>query len=323
MALVINDTTYAGEVLDTFLARLTTGFDTANKGLIMVLPGIKKKMTIPALKVGGMIQAPKSKPTHGGSIDVDGRVLEPKEVMAYLEFDPTKFEQHWLAVQMNPALLDRELPSTAEAAITQKVLENIAQWLEYAIWQSEYDAAAIATAIASGLTDADNTYIFFDGLMKKIFVDVKTIKIATPVALTATNVFDKFRAVKDALPKGIKNDTRLKYIVSYNTAEIYADAQKAQANKGADVTSEGVMKYNGKDVMMVAGLPDNTIIATIATNDNFSNLWLGVNDTADSTTIKLDRIQNNSEEFFMKMLMKLDVNHAFGDQLVLYTTETY
>jgi hypothetical protein len=280
-------------------------------------------MTIPAIKVGGIIQAPKEKPSYGGTIDIDGRVLEPEEVMVYLEFNPSAFEQHWLAVQMNPLLLDRELPSTAEAAITSKILDNVAVWLESAVWQSVKDSAAIATAIASGLGENDNSYIFFDGLMKKLSDDTATLKVATPVALTASNIFDKFKAVKALVPKALKNDPRLKYIVSYNTAELYADAQKAQANKGVDVTSGGVMKYNGRDVVEVAGLPDDTIIATIATNDNNSNLWLGVNDEGDASNIELSKVQANSPLFFMKMLMKLDVNHAFGDQAVLYTTETY
>lgn len=323
--ITINDTTYAGEVLESFIALATTTFQTLEKGCINVLPGIKKKETIPTISIDAFIQARAEKPVHGGDVNVGARTLEPKDVMGYLEFNPRKFEQHWLAVQMNPALLDAALPATAESAITQEVIKYNKNWLDRAVWQGVYDAAAVATALSNGLAPGDNNLIFFNGLLTQMFNDAAVQKIIAPTAvtLTAANIVSKMNAVKALLPQAVYQDPRTKYMMSYNSAELYADAQKNQANKGVDFTQAGVPKFDGKDVVSIAGMPDNTIVLCKGSTDLMSNLWLGVNEAGEEDYFQMARLQANSELYFLKMLMKLDTNYAFGAETALYTTVDY
>jgi hypothetical protein len=46
-----------------------------------------------------------------------------------------------------------------------------------------------------------------------------------------------------------------------------------------------------------------------------------MNSTEDNN-LQLMRLQNNSELFFLKGLMKFDVQYGFSDQVFLYTTLT-
>lgn len=55
--------------------------------------------------------------------------------------------------------------------------------------------------------------------------------------------------------------------------------------------------------------------------DPSSNLYVGMNSTEDNQ-LKLMRLQNNSELFFLKGLMKYDVQYGFSKQIFLYTTLT-
>jgi hypothetical protein len=50
-----------------------------------------------------------------------------------------------------------------------------------------------------------------------------------------------------------------------------------------------------------------------------SNLYVGINSTEDNN-LQLMRLQNNSELFFLKGLLKFDVQYGFGDQAFLFTT---
>jgi hypothetical protein len=54
-------------------------------------------------------------PTSKGAVTVDGQVLQPQDLMLYYEFNPRDYEQHFYAEQLQPKLLGRELPVTAEA----------------------------------------------------------------------------------------------------------------------------------------------------------------------------------------------------------------
>jgi hypothetical protein len=71
----------------------------------------------------------------------------------------------------------------------------------------------------------------------------------------------------------------------------------------------------------LAGMADNTIVFCEGLPDTSSNLYVGLNSTEDNQ-LQLMRLQNNSELFFLKGLMKFDVQYGFSEQVFLYTTLT-
>ena len=124
--LVINDTTYAGEVASQFLVKAITGADTISGGHVYVKDGIKKKYTIPRWDSNyeDFIQDRQATPISKGSWTVDGKVLDPQDFMIYTEFNPRDFEDHWFAVQLNPKLIDRALPATVESVMVQEAMKR-------------------------------------------------------------------------------------------------------------------------------------------------------------------------------------------------------
>ena len=54
MAIVVKNTNYNGEVLEQILTLAATGNEIVEKGLIMVIPGVEKKISLPRLKSGKM-----------------------------------------------------------------------------------------------------------------------------------------------------------------------------------------------------------------------------------------------------------------------------
>src|SRR5579872_7145385 len=135
-ALQINDTTYAGEVASYMITKAVIEADTIKKGCIYVEDGIKKRRTIPRVDVTNIMQKRAAIPTSSGNITVDARALEPEDSMLYQEFNPRDFEQHWYAAQMNPKLLDAELPPTVENFIMMQVMKRVNEFFENAIWKS-------------------------------------------------------------------------------------------------------------------------------------------------------------------------------------------
>jgi hypothetical protein len=334
-ALVITDTTYAGEAASQFIMRPVIGMDTVQKGCIHVQDGIKKQYTIPRIEVTNFIQKRAATPQSKGTMTVDGKVIVPKDLMVYIEFNPRDYESHWQAVNLSPKLLDRELPPTAEEFTMIQTMKRLNEFFENATWRSRivFDPSGAAVTPASKGQDAgDSAYFYFDGLIVKLLADASTIQTSSPATLvagTATggqeNVTAAFGRVYNLVPKALlfKYGAKgLKFHVSYATQQLYEQDLLLATFKNQDTTEKGINRYKGYDIVPLAGMPDNTIIACVSSPDIDSNLWAGCNSSADEESLMLARLQANSELYFIKGLFKMDTQVGFPDFVVMYTSIT-
>lgn len=330
MALVINDTTYAGTFASYFWLPATFGMDTVQKGIVYVQDGIKKAHTIGRIDFANPLQARQATPTTSGTYTIDGRVLTPNDMMLYTEFDPRDFEQHWLAEQLSPTLLARQLPVTAENYMMQLGLNRTFEQIELGLWMG-------STTYTAQIGTAGNGQLkFFDGFLKKMVNDAAVQKVSSPFTLIAGasdgshyNIVDAFNALiqlcatnKKALLARPSRYERLKFLVSINTEQIYQTFLTTTLTfKGVNTTERGINKFKGYDVVPVAGMADDTIVFTECLPDTSSNLYVGMN-SAEDNALQLMKLQNNSEVFFLKGLMKYDVQYGFSEQVFLFTTLT-
>ena len=308
MSYVINDTTYAGEVASQFIVKSLTGADTIAGGHVYVKDGIKKKFTIPRFDSNyeDLIQDRAATPTSSGSFTVDGKVLEPEDYAIYVEFNPRDFEDHWYTTQQNDNLIDRALPYTVESVMVQEVMKRHSKFLNKLLWNGD-----------KSKTSTKMKYI--DGFIAKAMADSDTIDVLSPTTLSAANIIAEFEKGYLLIPAALKYDPQVKFYVSYATYDFYVTAQIAQTYKGVDVTSAGVPKYKGKEVVPVADFPNDVFMIAKGLPTMESNLWVGMNSTADEG-LKVAQLQANSELYFVKCLMKLDVQIGWGDETVLYGT---
>jgi len=338
-ALNIQDTSWSGPAASYMITRAVVEADTIVKGCIYVEDGIRKKKTIPRVEVSNFMQKRTATPTSQGSVDVDGRVLTPQDLMLYYEFNPRDYEAHFYAEQLQPKLLGRELPVTAENFMMMQTMKRLNEFFENAIWRSrlDYDADGLdVDPVTKGDSASAADYFYFDGLIKKA-LDANTgtyptIVMATPKTLVAgtagvgeENIGDAFARILKSVPKALLfkyGAGGLKFHVSYATKLIYEEWLTTTAvYKNNNFTEQGQNLYKGYTVAPLAGMPDNTIVTCISKPDIDSNLWLGINSTEDNQ-LQLMRVQSNSELFFVKGLFKMDTQIGFADQLVIYTTIT-
>lgn len=330
-AIVLTDTTYAGEVASFMITRSVVDADTINKGCIMVEDGIKKQKTIPRLEVSNIFQKRAATPISQGSVTVDSAVLAPQDLMMYFEFNPRDFENHWYAVELNPKLIDAELPHTVENFMMMQTMKRANEFFENAIWRSrvayDLDGTALDPTTKTALA-TDAAYFYFDGLVKKALASAATIQVGSPVALTggaSGNIITMFQAAYALVPAALLykyGKGGLKYLVSYADQQKYENTlQLLTTFKNQDSTAQAINKYNGYEVVPCAGIPTNTFFLCIAKPDVDSNLWLGMNSTEDAN-LQLAKVAPNSELYFVKGLFKVDTQIGFTDQLVMYTTIT-
>lgn len=331
-ALNIIDTSWSGPAASYMITRAVVGSDTIQKGCIYVEDDIRKKKTIPRIEVSDFIQKRKATPTSKGQVDVDGKVLEPKDLMLYYEFNPRDYEAHFFAEMLKPQLLDRDLPVTAENFMMMQTMLRLGEFFEKAMWRSRmaYDTDPGAPNLdptTVGAAASDAAYLYFDGLITKALSDPDTILVPTPVPLTggaSGNIVAKFEQAYQLVPEALLykyGAGGLKYMISYKDQQKYESYLTESTFKNNDTTEKGINKYKGYDVVPLAGLPENTFFLGRAKPDVDSNIWLGINSTEDNQ-LQLQRLQNNSELFFVKGLFKMDSQIGFNDQIVVYSTQT-
>ena len=128
MAIKVDNTNYNGEVLERILTVATTSNELVEKGLIHVIPGVEKKISIPRLKVGRMLQ--KRKENHvieysKGDFNWSEQTLEPHDFMAFTLFNPRAFEQIWRKWQPKGNLVFAQLPPEAQNALLDALSKQV------------------------------------------------------------------------------------------------------------------------------------------------------------------------------------------------------
>lgn len=329
-ALAISDTSWSGPAASYMITRAVVGADTIQKGCIYVEDGIRKSKTIPRIEVSKFMQKRTATPVSKGTVAVDGRVLTPLDLMLYYEFNPRDYEAHFYAEQLEPKLLGRELPVTAENFMMMQTMKRLNEFFENATWRSriQYDpSGANVNPTSKGDTADASDYFYFDGIIKKALDAADTILVPSPVALTggaSGNIEAMFLVSYALIPKALLyryGAGGIKLMVSYPDQQKYESFLTDSTYKNNDTTEKGINKWHGYDVVPLAGLPENTFFFAIGKPDIDSNLWIGINSTEDNK-LQLERLQANSELFFVKGLFKMDTQIGFTDQLVVYTTIT-
>jgi|GEM_PF-797637 len=331
-SLVISDTSYAGTVAPYFVLPALFSFDSANKNVIYIKDGIKKKHTIPTMDFSGPLQPRVATPSNsGGNLTISARTLTPNDVMAYQEMNPRNFEVHWDAEDLSQTLLARQLPQTVENYIILLLLGRSFEQFEVMLWQGSTQYQNNGNVPQFDLNGNPNPYYqiqFMDGFIKRMIADSSTFQVANPVVLTSANIGTALNAIYSSISINNKallsystKYARLKFLVSIETARIYEEYLTTQPYKNNDTTEAGLNRWKGFDIVALAGMPDNTIVCTESMNTPESNLWFGLNSVSDENFM-LARLFPNSELFFFKMLMKLDCNYGRSEKVFIYTTLT-
>lgn len=292
---------YSGEVLERLLVRATTGNELVEKGLIHLEPNVTDKFYIPRLRTGKMLRKRVEQPVDTdskGDFSIDERALIPVEFMAFTTFNPRSFEKFWRPWQPNGELVFAELPPEAQNAL----LAELAKVVDF----------ELGGHFINGEAGTDDDHLF-NGILTRIVADTDVIKVTE----TSTSQTERLKAVVKKIPVAIRNNPKMRFLMSVGDADKYDDELAAQAYKGANITDLNAMRFKGIKIEPLAQWPDDVIVATYCGMDYDTNLWAGVNSVNDFDAIKIDRLTNAGERYFFKMLMKADTNIAWGEHVVL------
>lgn len=304
MGIVVKNTNYNGEVLERLFTLAVMGCQIVDKGLICVIPNVTKKLSIPRLKTGKMLQKSKEMPEakdSKGNFDYSEHALEPKEFMAFTTFNPNTLYNIWRPFQPKGNLVFTELPPAIQSALLDALSKQVQFELGVHYINGEYG------------TDDDH---LFNGILYRMAQDSDVKRIST----TATTMIDKLYALKAAVPETIKEHPNLRYLMSPSDWEEYDEELTRREHKNSDETALNRKMFKGVPIETLSGWPSGLLVATLCAPDESGNLFAGVNLPSDEDVIQIDKLTNAGERYFFKMKMEIDTNIAFGEEVVVLDT---
>ncbi|EFZ36988.1 hypothetical protein HMPREF0663_11901 [Hoylesella oralis ATCC 33269] len=306
MAIKVRNTNYSGEVLEQILTTAATGNEIVEKGLICMIPGVEKTISVPRLRTGKMLQKRKENPTvddSKGDFDYTEQKLVPQDFMAFTVFNPRTFENIWRKFQPKGNLVFSQLPPDVQ----NKLLEALSKQVKF----------ELGDHYVNGEYGNDDDHLF-DGILTQMAKDGDVIVVTT----TETTMTGKLKAVRGRIPVAIRNNPNLRILMSIADFDTYDDELTKRDNKNADETAVNIKRYKGIAIETLAAWPDGVIVATLCSPDADGNLFAAVNLQDDEDVIQIDKVSNMSELYFCKLLMKADTNIAFGEEVVVLDSRT-
>ena len=338
------ETNYTGEVLEELLTLTAQKTDTFAKGLIHVEPQIQKQLTLPSIKLGKIIQDRKPTPDSSvGEYSFAERYLAPKDFMIYLEFNPREFERYYKAFQPVDNLVFRKLDPYIQAKMISLLVEGKEAYIDQAIWCSATATQKAKIANSDGIEGtsiigAENEYgqmKYWDGAIARMLMNANAEedsedKKSGDIMLAGNGSFANGEAVETELynmyhklPPKIRAISGLKILMDYNTWDMYDQYLTAKEHKYVDNTQINARTFKGKQIIPMVAFPDNTIIIGKFSRGRDSNLWMSVDMADDINVIQCDKLQNNSELYFFKALMKIDVNIVKPSEIIAHLPYKY
>lgn len=346
MAKVINyaGNTYSGEVHEDLLAYLSSTNDAFREGLIHIKPGVQMKYVLPHMFLGSIIQDNVATPTstqgQGGNngenqYTFSERYLEPQGMMVYMEFNPRDFESLWKPFQPDGQLVFRELDPKVQSAMLRALIDRKNEYLGDCIWAGRKGGVDGTVTVPSNSTQLGGVTVagpmkYFDGALTRCLVNLTSSdaneKATGKVVLAGNTELTTGEQVEQALyamwrqcSKNVRKSKDLKFVMGWDAWNLYDQYLSAKNSKYSENTDENKYRFKGKRVVVVNGMPEHTIFLGKFTNTPDSCLWMGVDYATDQESVKVERLQANSELFFFQMRLKVDVNIVLPSEITLWT----
>ena len=283
------------------------GATTIDRGLMNVRPSYMDKVEIIKMdSSANSLHAPVSTPTTGvGDYSITNRLITTGNIMYFRMFNPLRdFQNEYEWQYSTGRQVDARLAAVTQTAIDELASNDIADGLENLIW--------------NGDTTSGNAWLSrFDGLIKLLDADSDTNlnNVTFGAALTAANIIEKLEAMIAACPSAVLENLSIKFVVSHKDKQKLFEAYRdATITKGINIMDGGVPQIAGIPVVS-CGIPENKVVLGVFNNGRDSQFQSATWMDQDRGVV-VDRIAANSEDFFIKALIKFGVNYVRGEQIV-------
>lgn len=318
MALSYSPVAIRGKAVAPVFAELLSRNSTINRQLVNFQEDIKASTIITEEGFVATMQAYTSgSPSASGTLGLTDREVTPVKVMFYDEFDPETLRTSRFNQTMDAGAFNLESGEFMDL-LMNSLAPKIAKSAENLFWNGATSATKTAVnALTAGTANnavgaAEKTYVaaaptgLFDGVATFMIYNNAAVGARVKVAgttLSGSNIKTEFDKVYAAIPAAaLNNDVAPVIYAPYSCKQFINIFNSNQTTRdtfqvtGLATPSEQYT-YNGLKIEFVP-LAENVVIC--ANPENI--LWL-TDLQSDLSELKIDRIANNREDMFYKVIM--------------------
>jgi hypothetical protein len=164
----------------------------------------------------------------------------------------------------------------------------------------------------NGRYEEGNKNKFMDGILIQAERDEDVVKVST----TATTMTGRLKELRAAIPVTMRRNHALRILMSVEDFDTYDYELTARESKNADETDINRRRYKGITIEDLTDWPQGLIVATLCSSGMDGNLFAAVSLMDDEDVLCIEKMGDGSEYWYMKLLLKIGTNIAFGDNFV-------
>lgn len=338
MAIVSNSVDIRGVAAEPIIEEILFQNNTIAKGLVTFEDDIKAETIFTEVSAEATMQAYISGiPTSAGSLNTWDATVTPAKTLFYQEFDPENIRFSRYKRSMSPSAWNNFSSEFERVVIGGQYAPQISLTAERNFW---IGATAATKATIAGLTPAaGDTAVsaeeqamaaaslggaaLFDGILTKFLYNnsraggtaaVGERNKVVGTTITSANIkaeYDKvFAEIPPVVLQGVEKPL---FYAPYSHKQLIATYNNNVANyKDAFLPMGDSYTFNGLEIVFVP-IPENVIISALK-----SHLFWCTDLTSDISTIKMEKVAANSEEWFLKSIMTEGAHVANQKFNVLY-----
>jgi len=266
------------------------------------LPGVKYKTKISTVTFGQVLQA-ENCGWSASDDDLSSVEIDVCGLSAMAEICQFNLEQSFVSLQMTKGSNGDFTVASFMDFYWNEMAKTIAENIEKLRWLGDTTSLVPALALC-------------DGYVKGLLADSAVIDIASPVAITPSNVLAKLALVYAAIPAAvIANQEDLRIYVSTPVATAYR-AAVAAANTQANLTQALDFSYLGIKMVLCPGMGTTSkIVATLK-----GNLIYSFDAEGDGKALRAINLADTVAEPVIRTRanMKVGFTHVNGAEIVFY-----
>ena len=339
MAITSNSIDILGVAVEPIIEEILFQNNTLNKGLVTFEDDVKAETIFTeASATATMQQYTSGAPTSSGDLSTWDNKVTPEKVMFYNEFDPNTLRFSRYKRSMQPGAWNVFSTEFERVVIGGIYANKISLSAERNFWIGA--TSATKTAIAGLTAGAPNNQVSteeqalvassaiggdaqFDGLLTKVIYNNsrpsgtagvgERIKVVG-TTISATNIKAEYGKVYTAIPAEVLEGIEKPIIYApYSHRQYIAEYNNQVTNyKDAFLVDGDTYSYNGVKIEFVP-IPENVLLCALK-----SHLFWVTDLQSDINMMKMDRIQNNREDMFLKNIMTIGAHVANQKFNVLY-----
>lgn len=289
------NSSYSGDDIQGYILKALLGGETWSTAGVSIQDRVKYKKAIKRLASSGVVTAANCAFTPVGTITIDERSLEPKDIQVNEEVCVYDYKNLW------GDTMEESIAETNDAIVNEFV-NQVALEVEEATWQGN------ATGATGTIKDLINGFEY-------ILANEGGVSV-TATTLTKANIIAELDKVVDAIPSAVmkKGKENLVIFLSHKASTFLEQALAAQGvNRN---NSQDIFSIYGIEVKAVGGLSSDNIMVA----GEKANFYFATDVMSDMNDVKiLDmRELDGSDNLRFKLAASFDVNIGWVDEVVYY-----